>query len=319
MVIPDANTRQGGRTRTGNAEDGIALMTVLWVLLLLSTMAATLVAIAQTELGVVRNAVDNARVASIADAGIYHAIFGVLDARPNKELRTDGTASRLEFGGGELWISIQDEAGKVDINRAQDTLFRGLFEQVGIDGPRAHELVDRIADFRDQDSLVRLRGAEKDDYAALGLPHGPRNEPFQAIEEIQQVLGLTPEIFQSIEPFITVHSRHRSIDPASAPELVLRAAPNLSTAGVDELLVERAEMTDGTQSPSSLTTAQQRAGSRGAGGVYTVRATAILENKATFVREAIISLRRSTESPYRILRWKQSFDRRQSDTGEFLN
>ena len=59
----------------------------------------------------------------------------------------------------------------------------------------AAALVDAIVDFRDEDDLHCLQGAEDRDYADAGLPRGAKDAAFEAVEELQQVLGMTREIY----------------------------------------------------------------------------------------------------------------------------
>src|SRR4029077_8905250 len=92
-------------------------------------------------------------------------------------------------------ISVQDEASKIDLNQAPEALLAVLFESVGIDPDKAQSLADAIADFRDADNLTRPRGAEEAEYRSAGLARGPKNAPFQMTEELQQVLGMTAEIY----------------------------------------------------------------------------------------------------------------------------
>jgi general secretion pathway protein K len=65
-------------------------------------------------------------------------------------------------------------------------------KSVGFDPDQAESLADAIADFRDADNLKHLRGAEEPEYRAAGLAWGPKNAPFQTVEELQQVLGAQP-------------------------------------------------------------------------------------------------------------------------------
>ena len=78
-------------------------------------------------------------------------------------------------------MSIQDEDGKIDLNAAPDELLRGLFVSAGLDEDAGAALVDAIVDFRDEDDLTRLNGAEDRDYADAGLPYGAKDAPFEAV------------------------------------------------------------------------------------------------------------------------------------------
>ncbi len=105
---------------------GLALVVVLWVLVLLSLIAASFTRATRTEVNVTRNLVDNAKAEALAEAGVYLAILALLDPDPAQRPRPDGTPWKVAFGGAEITVSVQDEGGKIDLNHAPDELLRGL-------------------------------------------------------------------------------------------------------------------------------------------------------------------------------------------------
>ena len=268
---------------------GIALVAVLWVLVLLSVVAAGFLYETRTETKLARNLVENAKARALADAGVHRAVLALMSPRtkgllgpeienllklapdpgaarrraegilgremeagtlgPGAEAmfkqgwRADGTVYAWAFGGGEVRISIEDEGGKIDLNRAPDELLKGLFVVVGVDEGEAARLVDAIADFRDADDVRRLDGAEDDDYRAAGLAWEAKDAPFAAVDELQRVMGMTPELYAKAAPFVTVHSKRRGIDPRTAPEEVLRAIPGVNQAEVEALIAARGQET----------------------------------------------------------------------------
>ncbi len=137
---------------------GLALVTVLWLLMLLALIAASFMRTTRTEINLTRNLIESAKAEALADAEVYRAIYAVLSneeaPRFDKELdelltqrpefqdmlrvqadesdprggwRRDGTIYFWPFQDTAVWISIQDEGGKIDLNTAPDALLRGLF------------------------------------------------------------------------------------------------------------------------------------------------------------------------------------------------
>ncbi len=191
-VVPFSRSLQwpleGRRTPCAGEPNGIALVAVLWVLVLLSVMAGDFLRESRSQTQLARNLLENARARALAEAGVHRAIFDLLD--PKGQWQVDGTVYGFPFGEGKVSVSIQDEGGKINLNRARDELLQGLFVVFDLDEEAAAHLVDAIADFRDPGDRRRLNGAEESDYRAAGLPYRPKNAPFEAVDELHQVIGI---------------------------------------------------------------------------------------------------------------------------------
>lgn len=271
---------------------GIALISVLWAIVLLSALAASLLVASRTELRLGRNAAGQAQARALAEAGINRAILGLLERQPDWRWRGDGTLYQLSLPGGEVRIAIQDEAGRIDLNRAGIGLLRPLFRAAGLDEVDAEALADAILDWRDPDQLRRLHGAEDDDYRAAGYAYGAADRPFAAVEELQQVIGMSPALYHRIAPAVTVFSGQPNVDAAVAPRAVLAVLPNMTEAGIDAVMAARA----GRAAPAPF---------RPGGAVFTVYAEARGENGGLYLREAIVRITRDPARPYLIHGWKQ--------------
>jgi general secretion pathway protein K len=223
---------------------GIALISVLWVLVLLSLIAASFSRTTRTEVEFARNLVDNAKAEALADAGVYRAIIGISEPLESDKWLADGTPYVVEFPDGEVQITIQDEIGKIDLNETQDSLLQGLFTLAGKEPIDAWSLVDSIVDFRDTDHLSEAKGAEDKDYQAAGLPHDAKDAPFESIEELRQVMGMTYDLYEKVAPLLTVHSRRPGFNPNFAPREVLLSLPGVGDEKVNAFLDERSLFAD---------------------------------------------------------------------------
>ncbi len=142
-------------------------------------------------------------------------------------------------------ISLTDEGGKVDINNAPRELPNVLFLAAGAEQDQTASLIDAILDFRDEDNLNRLNGAEDRDYQAIDLTDA-KNSLFEAIGELRGVLGITPGLFQRASTLATVFSSQTGINPLTAQaallcsallcSALLRAMPGLDDGQVTEFL-----------------------------------------------------------------------------------
>jgi general secretion pathway protein K len=148
--------------------------------------------------------------------------------------------------------------------------------------------------WRDQSALHRFKGVKDADYRAAGLSYGPRNGPFQTIDELKLVLGVTPAIFERIEPAITVYSGRPIFDPQMAPRAALLALSTMDPANVDQVLAGRS---------SGDATGVLDPGVPLGGQAFTIRAE-IGTPDADVVREAVVRLTDDPAQPYWVLAWR---------------
>jgi general secretion pathway protein K len=279
--------RLAGPRRT---EKGIALVAVLWVLALLGVIAAAFLRETSIETRLTRNLVENAKAEALADAGVQRAVLGLLDPDETRAWRADGTLYQFTLGEGVVWIRLQDEAGKIDLNRAPDQLLLALFRAVGLQVNDAASLVDAIADFRDRDNERRPAGAEDPDYVAAGLPDGAKDAPFEVADELLQVLGVDRDLYERIAPNLTVYSARRQVDRAVAPAAVLRVLPDITPTEVDEILSTR-------RAGTKITLPQP--------DTVTVTSEASTASGGAFIRRAVLQRTGNPTQPFQVLEWRQ--------------
>ena len=271
----------------GRSEEGIALIAVLCTLALLSFIAALLSFETRTETRIARNVVDNAAARAAADGGIERAVLDLVAApgTDNDNFRADGTIYNWRLSNITVRISVQDEIGKINLNQASEAVLAAVLRSVGVDPGTAQSLANAIADFRDTDSFSRAPGAEEADYRAAGLAWGPKNAPFEALEELQNVLGMTAEIYERVAPDLTIYSGG-AINPTLAGESLTSI---LREAGFKYFVSDR-------------------------GMAYSIRAEAKSSNGAVFVREAVVQLNPELTIPVLVLAWLDGVPRGSHDT-----
>ena len=289
-------------------ERGVALILVLWLLALLAVLAMGFASNARTELSIARNQLENARARAVADAGVSLAIVQMTQVAPPLRWVADGREHIFVYGPDQIRVSVQDEGGKIDINTAPDDLLYGLFRAIGLDSSHATRLVDVIGDWKDPDELRRPSGAEAADYRAAGLSFAPRNGPFLAIDELRLVLGMTPEIFGRIRPFVTVYSRSGRINPLTAPAEVIRSLPGITPEQADSYVAIRSQLDVPDPSLLPPLTGAQQYLARALPQVITIRSEGFSAGRGRFVREAMAVLTRTPAAPYRLVSWRQGSD-----------
>ncbi len=305
------------RFRTGSRSNrGFALVIVLWAGVLLSVIAASFAFSMRVETRLAGNLVERTKAEAIAEAGIQRGILALLADTQDAHWITDGRPYELAFGEGSMRIRLVSENGKVDLNGAPEALVHGLLRSLADNGEladtgQAARVADAILDWRDPDDRVRPGGAEDDSYTASGSPFGSRDGAFLSVSELNLVLGVDPDIYARLAPWVTVYSWAPQVDPMTAPRTVLLAVPGLDAGMVDQFLAAREAIytsrDSGDEAPSRLPVELLSPGarylSRADSKVYTVEAQGELPGGTRSSRRAVIQMTGDARKPYSIVAW----------------
>ena len=224
-----------------NKQRGVALIMVLWMVMIMMTMAGTLMYAVKTETQLVTYARSTAQARSFAEAAAHYTVMQLFLPADKRELKLGGTASTWTRDGYGVEIRVIGENGLIDINQANRELLKKVLEALAVVDQEAEAALDAIEDFRDPDDLKHVNGAEDDDYKTAGLDYGAKDAPFERIEELQQVLGITPLIYQGLARYLSVNARSSGINPMLAPRHILLLLADGDEAAVDEYIRKREE------------------------------------------------------------------------------
>ena len=210
---------------------GAALLLVLWLVALLTALVGAYALTARIEALQGRVGSRGAMAQEIARAGMEYALVRVADRNPETHWQPNGRAYAWRFDGHYVQVRIIDETGKVDLNQADVPLLSRLVQVLGEPPDASDALAAAIVDWRDADDLSQpVGGAEDGDYAAAGRPYGAKDAPFETIAELEQVLGMTPDLYARLEPFLTLYSGRGQPDATYAQGPVLVAMGMDATA-----------------------------------------------------------------------------------------
>jgi len=185
---------------------------VLWVLILLSAIVTEFCFAMRTETNMVRNFKEQTEAYHIALAGLNRAIIELVrnEFSPEKDKLLEGDESSedtsqrwrmntdippVPFAQGHFKVRINNEGGKIDLNTANESLLKLLLNGFDIEEREKSIIVDSIIDWRDENDLHRMNGAENAYYQSLPEPYKCKNGDFDTIEELLMVRGVTPELF----------------------------------------------------------------------------------------------------------------------------
>lgn len=277
---------------------GAALVLVLWLIALLTALVGAFALSARVEHLQQRVLDDGARGQERARAGLEYALTR-LSADPQRApWRADGRLYRWQFDDATIEIKVLDENGKINLNLADVALLTAFLKALGEDDGAARQLAGAIVDWRDEDSLVQAGGgAEAPDYAAAGLPYGPRNKRFETLGELQRVLGMRGPLYRAMLPHVTLYSRQARPDPQFA------GAPVLTALGLDaeQALAQRAQQERDAGGEAGVTTLAS------ASGTYSIECRVTDGSGRRSVLQAVVR-NGSGGVPgqtYTVLRWEQ--------------
>lgn len=287
------------------AQQGIALVVVLWTITLLAVIAANLTYTMRIESILASSGVARAEAHSLAEAGIAYAVLDLFRPPLVRRFIPDGAPYLWNFDGQKVMISVQDVGGLIDLNTASRELLGGLLAAAGVTGEKQAQLLDAIGDWRDPDNAPLLHGAEDEAYAAAGLPYGAKDGPFGSVLELQQVLGISPALYQRIHKALTVFSGQPGVDPGVAPLQVLQAMPGIDPETIAAYRAQRKSRRATGEGP--LPSLGRGGGylSQATGLAYSVRAEVKMEGGGSVIIVAVVSLNMADQSPYLVLKWKE--------------
>jgi len=231
----------------GFSDRGIALILVLWVVVLMSMAALSLSLLTRTEALATLSFKEELENKFLAEAGIQRGVMELLFRRANRDQQSilegsapyqcDGRAYEAELSGGRYRMRIMEESGKINLNALTDEsglVLKNLLMNNGVAEDRAAVIVDSILDWKDEDNLHRLNGAEDGYYQSLPKPYKAKNADFDSLEELAFVRDVTGAILhgsgeqKGILPFCTVFAKGDKINLNTAPREILKAIPGMT-------------------------------------------------------------------------------------------
>lgn len=274
-------------------QKGAALIIVLGLIVLLSTIAAGHARNVHSEIRLAMLHYQSAKARTLAEAGIQLAIYSLLQRSNDNRWSVNGTINRLDFGGSEVNVALRDATGLVDLNFADASLLQVLFSVAVDDIQQQEKLVGALLDWRDPDDLTRLNGAEDDDYRTAGFPWTAHDGAFSSIEELRYLIGMTPQKFAAIAPYVTIYSGQATLNLEYAPLELISILDSPRLAGFVSV----------GNKPSSNYKLEGRAGSRN--GTYHIYAGASGTADIFVTIEAVVNISASSDKPYTILNWRE--------------
>ncbi|PPQ35368.1 type II secretion system minor pseudopilin [Rhodopila globiformis] len=184
-------------------QSGYALLIVLLTVGFLALVGTRLVAASRSAVQLADNLKQEAVLQAAADGAVARAMFA-LQAAHDPAFRPDGVARMVRIGQTPVLLRISNEYDRVNLNTASVALLRALLIATGLEPARAGALAGSIVAWRSAGMAAQRAGATAPDYQEAGLGYVPPGAPFESVDELRDVLGMTPALFARLEPHVTV-------------------------------------------------------------------------------------------------------------------
>ena len=247
--------RLAGRTPVGRPERGMILIALLWVLAALSLLALNLSSTVRSELSAASASGLAEKGYFFARGGLEAAVYDLVYPLPDPEKQR----ARFPYRDGmnHFWITnadwichvaVQDEAGKVDLNFANEALLKRLLQNCGLEEQRAEAVLESIVRWRAHD---RLQDSGESD-----MPPTVKRRSFSSVEELLSVDGINREVlygtvrkgrdgqvrlYRGLADFVTVYSEKPQINLNYAEPEVIAALPGVDGQTAETIVNARAE------------------------------------------------------------------------------
>ena len=257
---------------------GFALLVVLWSMALLALLGAQLTGAGRTEAQIARNLRASAGVEAAADGAVQEAIFHLL-ASGEARWGADGVVRRWRIGEAAVEVRIFSESGKLNPNRAPIAVMAALLRRLGAEPRQAGQVAAAIFDWRTPGQRASPGGAKAAEYRAAGRDVVPTGRPFESLDELGAVLGMTPALLAALRPSLSIYNE-AGLDVRYAPPAVVLALADIGM-----------EFDPPTEARQAVT----------------IVATAGLAEGARFRRQAVVRiLGIADEHPWQILAWERA-------------
>jgi general secretion pathway protein K len=231
MRPPMARRRRTSPRRAAprGGQQGVALVAVLLLVAGLIAIATAVVVLSASQRRTAQRAYEADARREVLDGAIRVALAEISFGRPTGPFWHPRQPRIVSVAGQRVEVTLEREAGRIDLNAAEDKYLVAGLVAAGLDEAAARRGAARIRDWTDADDVPGKDGAEREEYAQARAMREPRNGPLESTEEIRQVLGLESLDDEALDAF-TVYSQLQSPAAFEATPAVRRALTWLANA-----------------------------------------------------------------------------------------
>lgn len=275
------------RSRETRPRRGLALLAALWLVVMLSAAGLQFATAARERRALGVSAADRGRELAALEGALaeVQARLELTLRAPVRRGARGAAAPRDPWGRlserlapeltvGEVVVGVRsvDLGTVLNVNLAGERELAVLVGSLLRDPVAASRIAQAIVDWRDEDDIPRASGAEAAQYRTAGRAVLPTNGPFRTLDDLDDVLGITPDIAAVIRPYLTTDGMTRRINLNAAPEPVLRNVPGITEPLLRTVLAMRSGGRRVETIPALVTAVQGRGRAGESGRLELVRA-----------------------------------------------
>lgn len=274
-----------------DGERGIALVSALWLLLLVGVIATVLLREVSAERRLAATGEWLVKDRLLADGAVNRVILGLVNPADPLQWRLDGTKQSFSLWGHDVTASVESELGKVDLSAAPIDKVAAVFRALGQSSAGADLLAEHI---RDWQATAPADGPDfiAEPYRIGLLAYGPRHGAFRSGAELHLIDGMSEELYRRAQPLFTIYTRQPTVDLPVATDRVLAV---LDEAGDPLAASQHARRETGDPAGSDRRP--------GLGEAVTIRVEST-ERDVSVSRRAVIRLTGNAVQPFLILAWE---------------
>ena len=249
---------QGRLVSRAGARPGFVLILAFWLIVVISVVATQFRfdAVERRQLGLVSAERGRGRAAALGALNLLQAeleaalVGGPTTASTNLSLSVANAQDPwlgidTLYAGTYMIDSVPVDVYPVDlgmqlnIDSMKQTQLQTFWGLIIPDPATAQKISGAILDWIDADTTTRTDGAEAGQYVTDNLLTLPENAPFREVDQLLQVDGITPGIYDSAAQYSTTHGTG-IININTADTIVLKSLPGMSAAILQNILAGRA-------------------------------------------------------------------------------
>jgi general secretion pathway protein K len=284
----------------------------------------------RTELQLAANFREAHQCHRLAEAGVYYALGKLLEtkilesqasamdtqeraAKLAAAWQGDQGSHQLELPGGLVTIRVEDEGGKINLNRANEETLISLFNTLEFPLDQVRIMVDSIQDWRTAGEQPRPNGAKSAYYLRLDPPYVSRNGLLETVEELAWVRGFEAgRIIPRLGEYLTVEGTAQGVNINTAPLPVLVSLGLPPDVAQNVILARQRQPFRNFQDVSllmmSATAGQPRQFTFQSSPFFTIKSTGMVNKEGgRQTIKALVRLDLSMPNSWEILSWADDF------------